>query len=161
MGGRGGSSMRTTDRIALVLSLLAVVPGCGETAGNGDVETTGQAIVQTNGPALNGISLNGVALNGVALNGVALNGTKLNGVALNGTKLNGVASNGVALNGVALNGATMTGTLANGLAANLKILSIQPQADPDIYYYFIEWQNGTTWQPICGTDAQGGAIPAV
>jgi len=66
--------MKTTA-FGLLLTLLV---GCGPveegTSSPADLDSTGQALGDDNGLAMNGLAMNGLAFNGLAFNGLAFNG---------------------------------------------------------------------------------------
>ncbi len=140
----------------LIPTLLAAgaVAGCVE--GDAALDTTAQALAQSNGSSLNGVRLNGVRLNGVRLNGVRLNGVRLNGVRLNGVRLNGVRLNGSALTategGVAvpegeLIGSTWSGKLSDGDTLPIRIDAIAH--DAELAIYTVSYQTVDGWIDMC------------
>jgi hypothetical protein len=122
----------------------------------------GLAVSVRNTEHLNGVKLNGLKLNGLKLNGVKLNGVKLNGVKLNGVKLNGttlVSAEGTS--GADLVGAELDGSLSDGTILPLRIDSVSRGEGDDVLLYSVSYWADGSWQPLCGTDAQGSAYGAV
>ncbi|UQA59568.1 ADYC domain-containing protein [Polyangium aurulentum] len=126
----------------------------------GDVREVSSTIVD-NGVAMNGVSMNGVSMNGVSMNGVSMNGVSMNGVSMNGTLFKGTLANGTQVNGTGFVGANMIATTTSNKQVILAIDDIVQSTDPEIYLYNVAYYTGTTWEALCGYDAQGEVRPAI
>jgi hypothetical protein len=149
--------------VAVPASLLLSVACSSVSDGvdhEGDVREVSSTIVN-NGVSMNGVSMNGVSMNGVSMNGVSMNGVSMNGVSMNGTLFEGTLADGRQVNGTDFVGAELIATTTSNTQVTLVIEDIVQSTDPDIHLYNVAYYTGTTWEALCGYDAQGEVRPAM
>jgi hypothetical protein len=118
-----------------------------------------------NGVALNGTVLEGRAIESVSLDGVtARNGEPIVDVTLEGAEFHGRGERRRAVPPERFVGAVFDATLVDGGTVALRIDGMERGHTPndrDITRYRVSYATAGGWQPLCGVDPSGHAIPAV
>lgn len=110
------------------------------------------------GQALQGNSMQGNSMQGDNLNGVGLQsfatsaGVPITGVSLTETSFSGTLQ-GATISGDGFIGARMLAYRRDGSTLTLRIDDIEPSADPEILHYFVSYDAGSAWMPLCRNEA--------
>ena len=151
---------------ALTLS-LALAAACNTADdevyyGGADLQKVLLSRKMTNDRELNGLRYNGLRYNGLRYNGLRYNGVELQGVTITGSALGGEDSvSSLWVTGRDLAGTEMVAELEAGGQVDLRIDNVYWNNTIQAYLYIISSFDGAAWQPVCGVDTEGKAIPAL
>ncbi len=169
-------NLRRAAVLSLSLLTLSTLSACtAETRSDENVASSESALFFYRGFAwdLFGISLNGRGLNGNTLTGKGVLGVSYSGATLGKNELRSVWLEGTTLHatgpragmgGRALVGAVFSAKVIDGDTLPLRIDAVEASSNPmnrDLQLYTVSYQTDASWQPLCGTDAQGHAVRAI